>query len=114
VAKAKAAQLEKKSNRGGRRPGAGRRPKPLTDLNRKLCERLDDAVYAFELHAGTMRDEKQPLDLRLDCAKEVMNRVLGKPAAVAIQPQGPAQLTADDIRASSEQIRANRLARGAG
>lgn len=63
-----------------RRPGAGRKPKAFTVLkNRIEAERADDAEYAFALYASVMRDDKQLLPLRLQCAAEIMDRVLGKP-----------------------------------
>lgn len=65
---------------GGKRKGAGRKPKAFTKLKHRIeSEREDDAEYAFALFAGVMRDPEQPIDLRLDCGREVMNRVLGKP-----------------------------------
>lgn len=42
-------------------------------------ERVEDAECAFALFAGVMRDPAQDLALRLECAREVMDRVLGKP-----------------------------------
>lgn len=66
--------------RGGARKGAGRKPGAFTLLrNRVEAERVDDAEYAFTLYASVMRDDKQPLELRLECADWVENRVLGKP-----------------------------------
>lgn len=97
---------------GGARPNSGRKPRPVNALNRKICDRLDDAIFAFELHASTMRDAKQPLDLRLDCAREVMNRVLGKPAPAVTSTNTAGALTEDDIRAAAETARADRHARG--
>lgn len=34
---------------------------------------------AAELLVSTMRDKKQPLDLRLKCADKILDRALGKP-----------------------------------
>lgn len=49
-------------------------------LKRRLEEeRVEDAECAFALFAGVMRDPEQDLALRLECAREVMDRVLGKP-----------------------------------
>lgn len=68
--------------KGGRRTGAGRKPKAFTTLKRRIeTERADDAEYAFALYAEVMRDAAQPLALRLDCANWVSNRVLGLPKA---------------------------------
>lgn len=68
-----------KSNRGGPRPNSGRKPRPITELNRAIAERSDDAIYALDFYCETMRDIAQDIRLRLECAREVMNRVLGRP-----------------------------------
>ena len=66
--------------RGGARPGAGRRKKAITLLKEKtLAEAGADAGYGLALIISVMRDEGQKLDLRLDCAKDVVDRVFGKP-----------------------------------
>lgn len=84
-----ARKTKQKSSCGGPRPNSGRKPKPITDFNRTLCERLPDALYALNLHTRTMRDTAVDLELRLDCAKEVMNRILGKPRQ-AVEVKGQA------------------------
>lgn len=67
---------------GGRRAGAGRKPKAFTTLKKRIeSEQTADADYAFSLYAGVMRDPEQPIILRLDCANWVSNRVLGLPKA---------------------------------
>lgn len=64
----------------GKKGKSGRKPKLFTQLKHRIeSERTDDAEYAFALFASVMRDPTQPIDLRLDCGREVMNRVLGKP-----------------------------------
>lgn len=87
---AQSKETKRKSNRGGARPGAGRKPKAVTELKQALIEKLapstgdprtDAAEYAFRLFERTMRDtDGADLGTRLECAKEVMNRVWGKPA----------------------------------
>lgn len=89
MAKGKSNETKGKSNRGGSRPNAGRKPKAVTELKQALISELapptgdprtDAAEYAFRLFEKTMRDEKgASLDLRLECGREVMNRVWGKP-----------------------------------
>ncbi len=65
-----------------RAPGGGRKAKAFTLLKRRIeAEQTDDADYAFALHAKVMRDPKQPITLRLECANWVSNRVLGLPKA---------------------------------
>lgn len=72
-------KIKGNSNRGGSRTGAGRKPRPITELNRSIAERSADAIYALDLHVLTMRAAGEDIELRLACAREVMNRVLGKP-----------------------------------
>jgi hypothetical protein len=80
------------SNRhGGARPGAGRKPQAVLKLKRALLNeatnggnvppriKADAAGYAFRLFVRTMKDETQPIETRLACASEVLNRTLGKP-----------------------------------
>lgn len=63
-----------------RKPGGGRKPKAFTLLKRRLdAEKADDAEYAFSLYSQVMHDENQSMELRLECADWVSNRVLGKP-----------------------------------
>lgn len=80
-----------KSNRGGARPGAGRKPKAIVEMRmaliaplipepaKPLTDAKSAAEYALALFEGTMRDESKALDLRLDCAREVLDRTIGKP-----------------------------------
>lgn len=71
---------------GGPQPNSGRKPKALTQLKQALIsepvsigEKQTAADYAFRLFVRTMRDEDKPIDLRLDCGREIMNRSWGKP-----------------------------------
>lgn len=86
----KAAKTTKKSKRGGTRAGAGRKPKAVNEMREVLIpatvaraatgsKRSAAAEFALLLFEATMRDEAKALDLRLDCAKEVLNRTIGKP-----------------------------------
>src|SRR4051794_25015852 len=69
-----------KAKRGGKRAGAGRKPKAVTVLKQSLAEvQTDAARRAFELFDKTAHDGGIILETRLDCAREVMNRVWGKP-----------------------------------
>lgn len=77
--KSPARKTKAKSNRGGPRANSGRKPRPITELNREIAARTADAIYALDLHVLTMRAAGTDLELRLACAREVMNRVLGKP-----------------------------------
>lgn len=73
----------KPKQRGGPRPNSGRKPKPFTVLKRRIeAERVDDAEYGFALFVTVMRNDNEAIDLRLNCAREVMDRVLGKPKQI--------------------------------
>jgi phenylpyruvate tautomerase PptA (4-oxalocrotonate tautomerase family) len=94
---AKRSKSKGKSNRGGARAGAGRKPKATTEMKQRLISEMaevsadtknDAAVYAFGLFDKTMRDEKEGIATRLECATEVLNRVWGKPKQ-AVEMSGP-------------------------
>jgi hypothetical protein len=65
---------------GGPQPGSGRKPKLLTALLLEQPKAEEDIRFAYELFSKTMRDEGHPIELRLDCARELFNRLCGKPA----------------------------------
>ena len=66
-------------NSGGARPGAGRKKKLTTIIREKAIEEAgDDAKYALGLFVTSLKDVKLPLDVRLDCGKQVMDRVWGR------------------------------------
>lgn len=79
------------TRRGGPRPNSGRKKKPVREMREAIIGELagtgevaddlknDAAGYAFRLFNDTMRDERQPTEVRLNCAEEVLNRVWGKP-----------------------------------
>ena len=46
---------------------------------KKLAEAEADAEYGLGLVVRVMQDSQQHMDLRVSCAKEVMDRVWGKP-----------------------------------
>jgi hypothetical protein len=81
------------SNRGGPRAGSGRKRKATTIAKARIlaavagpaaeptvAEKNDAADYAFRLFNDTMRDRRKGLQTRLDCARQVLDRVWGKPA----------------------------------
>lgn len=54
--------------RGGKRSGAGRPKGSLTEkIGRIALELAKDGTSAVELMLAVMRDETQPIPLRLDC-----------------------------------------------
>ena len=66
---------------GGKRKGAGRKPTAATILRKRIAEHgVAEADWAFAFNCHVMRDERAPRAERLAASKEVMNRVLGKPA----------------------------------
>lgn len=74
---------------GGKRPGAGKKPKPISAIRDKAIEEAaDDAKYALGLYVSVMRDDKSDMTLRLQCAKEVKDTVWGKPSQ-RVEQSGP-------------------------
>jgi hypothetical protein len=74
--------------RSGRKPGAFKLLKERIE-----SEKQSDAEYAFSIYVSVMRDESQPLELRLDCADWVANRVLGKPnLQIGVKTDGKLQI----------------------
>jgi hypothetical protein len=79
-----------KSNRGGARPGAGRKPSEATQRKRALWERMNAvAEKGLDFLERLIDDEGAPDGLRFQAAIEAMNRAWGK--AVARQEIGPPQ-----------------------
>jgi hypothetical protein len=102
-----------KDRRGGPRPGSGRKPNPAKALNREIADRLDEAEYAFNLFVKLMRDEDQSNTTRLECATEVMNRVLGKPRQQIDQKQtGGLTVRVEFVRRDPDPARAAPVASG--
>lgn len=108
---AKAAKPKKnqknQTKRGGPRPNSGRKKKPVTEIREALISEIsgtgevpaefqnDAAAYAFRLFDTTMRNVQEPRNVRLDCAREILNRVWGKPkqsVEVGGRGGGPMQL----------------------
>lgn len=89
---------KRKTPQGGARKGAGRKSTAATILKKKLAEHgVTEADYAFAFHCHVMRDEEAPRDQRLAAAREVMNRVLGKPAqSLSITTPEPVKIEAFD------------------
>jgi hypothetical protein len=58
-----------------------------TGAPRNLLDIKSAADFALDLFEKTMREEGKPIDLRLDCAREVMNRTIGKPRVA--EPKKP-------------------------
>lgn len=72
---------KRKTPPGGKRKGSGRKPTAATILKRKIAEHgVAEADWAFSFNCHVMRDPMAPRAERLAASREVMNRVLGKPA----------------------------------
>ena len=65
---------------GGNRENAGRPKKKIVELRRKITENFSEAKKSFDLICKFRDDPNQKAELRKDCAIEILNRVLGKPA----------------------------------
>lgn len=66
--------------RGGKREGAGRKPELARRLHRALIEaKAAEYEWALAYVADTMRNEDEPTPIRLMAAREVMDRIRGKP-----------------------------------
>ncbi|WP_435005172.1 hypothetical protein P12x_003066 [Tundrisphaera lichenicola] len=79
------------SNRGGARPGAGRKPKPIEEMRTALnvaliapVERIADAATAALALLRDLMDDPDvaPKD-RIAAARELLNRSLGRPREAA-------------------------------
>jgi len=80
VTELQADSKESKSNRGGRRPGAGRKPNPTKLLRGVSRETLAVAVANIDIAtvlAGLLRSNREII--RLQVLKFVYDRMLGKP-----------------------------------
>lgn len=65
--------------KGGARPGAGRKPTAANQLKEKLGDYAQDALAAFKFCSALMQDESAEKSIRLAAAREVMDRLWGKP-----------------------------------
>ena len=64
---------------GGARPGSGRKPEAVTRLKQSLSEYVGEAMESFRFCVRLRDDESAEKALRLAAAKEIMDRVFGKP-----------------------------------
>lgn len=89
---------ERNKGQGGPGRGQGRKPTAATILKRKIAEHgVAEADWAFSYNCHVMRDEKAPRAERLAASREVMNRVLGKPAqSLSILTPKPVAIEAFD------------------
>lgn len=94
---------QRKGNNGnhGTKGHSGRKPKPITLLKRKLIEDgKAEADYAFDVLVSIMHDETMSADLRRQCAKDVLDRIMGKPAiTMRGDASQPLVVKFEDVRA---------------
>ena len=70
---------------GGKREGAGRKPKAYTILKRRLIAELgEEAEKCFDFYIQVRNNPEEPTALRLEAARRIEERVFGKP----MQPLG--------------------------
>lgn len=81
---------------------AGMRTKTKAGKMKKMLEAA--SVPALELLIQTMQNEEVKLDVRLDCAREVMNRAYGKSQQIAGETkEEPIQIVlADEVKRYAE------------
>jgi len=76
---------------GGYRSGSGRKPQmlPVGRDKRVLIAELaaQDTEYVVGLWSKTVRDEDQPLEIRLACGDRLMNRAYGRPPQAIFDTQ---------------------------
>jgi hypothetical protein len=71
---------------GGARPNNGRKSKFAILYREGLpVTKVAEAEASFAFLVSVRNNESAPLNVRVDCAKEILNRVIGK--AVEMQPQ---------------------------
>ena len=87
--------------KGGKRAGAGRKPLPATQLKERLADYADDSLRAFKFCVAMMDDESVENALRLSAAREVMDRLWGKPKQ-QLEHSGEVQGRLIIVRANNE------------
>ena len=66
--------------KGGRRIGAGRKPSAKTVLARLALSELDEeAERSIAFLVCVRNDEKYPIHVRVECARDLIDRRFGKP-----------------------------------
>ena len=110
--KSNALENENPRARGGKRAGAGRKPKAATLLKRKLADRRNtEADYAFTLLCKYMRsapprgkpETMAASEFRAACAQRVLDQVLGKPMQRVEQTGSVKLLVMGDERGDDDE-----------
>ncbi len=88
--------------KGGRRPGAGRKPGAATKKTREIADKaIEEGLTPLEYMLNILRDEQQETNLRFEAAKAAASYV--HPKLAAIEHSGPegAPLTVEIVRFGS-------------
>jgi hypothetical protein len=86
-------------SRGGKREGAGRKVGSKLQKSAAIAHRLaEDGQTPLDFIVGLMRDESQPIDLRLDCAKAAAPYIHPRLAMVHNKIEGESELTKEQSR----------------
>ena len=73
---------------GGRRVGAGAKPKAATLIKRQMiANKIGSAEYAFAYLDGVMRNSREATEMRIAAAKEILNRVFGKAVEMKVKDE---------------------------
>ena len=71
------------SRRGGARENAGRKPKEVTILKRRLVQnKVEEAEASFAFLVEVRDNDSEPIAQRLAAAESILDRVLGKPTTL--------------------------------
>jgi hypothetical protein len=109
-------EIVEQSRNGGRRFGAGRKPKELTILKRRMiADKAEEAEASFGFLVAVRDNPSEPTNLRLVAAQTILDRVFGRATERSIEQK---QITIKVIREAPEQRNsispAPRLALGTG
>jgi hypothetical protein len=95
------AEIVTQSRNGGRRFGAGRKPKELTILKRRMiADKAEEAEASFGFLVAVRDNPSEPTNLRLVAAQTILDRVFGRATERSIEQK---QITIKVIREAPEQ-----------
>jgi hypothetical protein len=94
-------EIVQQSRNGGRRFGAGRKPKELTILKRRMiADKAEEAEASFGFLVAVRDNPSEPTNLRLVAAQTILDRVFGRATERSIEQK---QITIKVIREAPEQ-----------
>jgi hypothetical protein len=95
------AEIVTQSRNGGRRFGAGRKPKELTILKRRMiADKAEEAEASFGFLVAVRDNPSEPTNLRLVAAQTILDRVLGRATEHSVEQK---QVIIRVIRENPEQ-----------